>query len=209
MKKINDHPLAFLFLFFAIYLLLFFHLESLQREPMLILHSSLDDLIPFSRFAVLPYCLWFPEIAFTLAYFLFKCNRKEFWRMAAPLCFGMMSTLIFYCFVATEITLRPQDPTENDIFAFAVKMVHMADNPTNVCPSIHVLVCVIFNHAWIRYAKQNEKAWIAIASMLLNIAIIASTLFLKQHSIIDVIAGLAYAYVIEAAAHSVFQMKRA
>ena len=52
----NPHCLAFCY--FIFYLIAFFTLEALV-VPRYILHSPLDDLIPFNEWFVIPYCAWF------------------------------------------------------------------------------------------------------------------------------------------------------
>ena len=69
-------------------------------------------------------------------------------------------------------------------------MIYSVDTPTNVLPSIHV------------YNSIGAMAAIAHSTSLkkhrgvLGILIIFSTVFLKQHSITDVIAALAMACMI-------------
>ena len=62
--------------------------------------------------------------------------------------------------------------------------------PTNCAPSIHVLNSLAVNFAIQKSSIFRERRWIRTGSHILNIAIILSTMFIKQHSIVDVALGL-------------------
>lgn len=73
------------------------------------------------------------------------------------------------------------------------------DTPTNVCPSIHVFISFIIDQALqkCRVLSGDQNRWKRILIRLWDIAIIISTMFLKQHSIIDVIAGVLVGIVLD------------
>ena len=77
-----------------------------------------------------------------------------------------------------------------------MKHVYATDTPTNVLPSIHVFnslgVCIAIWHS--EALKKHRK--IQYGAYLLAVLIILSTVFLKQHSVTDVIAAFALACVI-------------
>ncbi|MCO7108749.1 hypothetical protein NIA69_05615 [Gemmiger formicilis] len=57
-------------------LIVFALLERTIQTPDLWVHCRLDDLIPFCKYAIVPYILWFPWIPFTLFYLLYKAPRR-------------------------------------------------------------------------------------------------------------------------------------
>ena len=65
-------------------------------------------------------------------------------------------------------------------------MLYKADTPTNVLPSIHVFnsigVCIAISHNRV----LSRRKVIHYGSLVLGISIILATMFLKQHSVIDV-----------------------
>ena len=91
-------------LYALFYLSFFALLERTIQTPDLWVHCQLDDLIPFCKYAIVPYILWFPWIPFTLFYLLYKAPREDFWRLCIPLFTGMTMTLLFVVFC--KITLR-------------------------------------------------------------------------------------------------------
>ena len=77
-------------------------------------------------------------------------------------------------------------------FIKAVQMIYHTDTPTNVLPSIHVFnslaCCVAILKNQRKYKKSTDTACV-----VLTILIIMSTMFLKQHSVVDVVlAALMY-----------------
>ena len=93
------HPIGFMALYFLLYLSAFNFLETQISMPrVLLVHCRLDDLIPFCKYAILPYFAWFAWIPFTLFYLLWKAPREDFWRLCLPLFGGM--TIALACYVS-------------------------------------------------------------------------------------------------------------
>ena len=53
--------------YWFVYLIWFFTLDALVQDPKYIIHSPLDDYIPFNEWFVFPYCSWFVLLALVLA----------------------------------------------------------------------------------------------------------------------------------------------
>ena len=71
-----------------------------------------------------------------------------------------------------------------------VKMLYAADTPTNQFPSIHVYNSIAVNIAVWHSSNFKEKKWVRFGSSILMVLIILSTMFLKQHSVFDVVTGI-------------------
>lgn len=165
-------------------------------------HCRLDDLIPFCKYAIVPYLLWFPWIPFTLFYLLYKAPRGDFWRLCLPLFTGMTMALLFYAIVPNGLALRPRFVPGSDIFARLVRAIYRSDTPMNVCPSIHVFNSVTLMLAYYRSSifDAPRRRWMRPAAMVLCVSITMSTMLLKQHSVIDVVFGLLLALTLDHAA---------
>ena len=74
------HPIGFMALYSIFYLSVFHYLEANVPLRSILVHCRLDDLIPFCKYAVIPYFAWFVWIPFTLFYLLWKAPREDFWR---------------------------------------------------------------------------------------------------------------------------------
>ena len=69
-------------------------------------------------------------------------------------------------------------------------MVYAADTNTNVCPSIHVIGSFAVYFAARDIRRFRAKGW-RLGFLTMAVLISLSTVFLKQHSVLDVLAGLA------------------
>ena len=195
----SRHPLCFMALYLILYLSAFNFLNTQIHMPHILVHCRLDDLIPFCKYAVIPYFAWFPWIPFTLFYLLYKAPREDFWRLCIPLFTGMTMTLLFYAIVPNGLALRPKYVPGTDIFAQLVRMIYRSDTPMNVCPSIHVFNSVTLMLAYYRSAifDAPRRRWMRPAAMVLCVSISLSTILLNQHSVIDVVFGLLLALLLD------------
>ena len=167
------HPIGFMALYFLLYLSAFNFLETQISMPrVLLVHCRLDDLIPFCKYAILPYFAWFAWIPFTLFYLLWKAPREDFWRLCLPLFGGMTIALACYVILPTGLDLRPYYVPGTDLFARAVRMLYRTDTPTNVCPSIHVFNSVTLMLAYhrCRLFEEPRRRWMPCSTAPLSAA---------------------------------------
>ena len=194
---------AWVFLYGLIYMPWFAYLEQHITKNFHVIYAPIDDKIPFVEFFIIPYYLWFPFVAVSVIYFFFK-DKEEFYKIMKFLIIGMTLFLVFSTIYPNGQTLRPTVFERDNIFVDLVRQLYKIDTPTNIFPSIHV-----YNSLAVFFAVRNskhlkEKKWIQFGTCLLTVSIILSTLFLKQHSILDAVgAGIVacpafrYSYVIE------------
>ena len=199
------HPVGFMALYSIFYLSVFHYLESNVPLRSILVHCRLDDLIPFCKYAVIPYFAWFVWIPFTLFYLLWKAPREDFWRLCLPLFSGMTIALACYAVLPTALDLRPYWVPGSDIFAQTVRFLYRTDTATNVCPSIHVFNSVTLALAYHHCARLRGRKWlwVRVSADLLCVSIILSTMLLKQHSVIDVMGGIILALTLDAVADAV------
>ncbi len=192
---------AWVFLYGFIYMPWFRWLENRAVRHYYIIHSPLDNYIPFVEYFIIPYYLWFPFMIGGVLYFFFT-DKKGFYRLVAFLITGMTAFLVISTVFPNGLDLRPAAVLGDNIFVDMVKFLYKVDTPTNVLPSIHV-----FNSIGIAIAvcqseelkKHRNIQWMCTALAGL---IILSTMFLKQHSVTDVAAAFALACAIYPAVYS-------
>lgn len=186
---------AWVLLYALIYMPWFSYLEKTVTKHFYLIHSPLDDYIPFVEYFVVPYLFWFLFMLIFGLYFFFT-NRSDFYRLAAFLCTGMTIFLIICTVFPNGLNLRPTTFERDNIFVEMVKHVYSTDTPTNVLPSIHVFnsigICVAVAHSKSLKSHRGVQAFAYITAFL----IILSTVFLKQHSVTDVIAAVVLACII-------------
>ena len=202
---------AWVFLYILVYLPWFFWLERHVTTHYYVIQTKLDEWIPFNEFFIIPYLMWFAYIAAAFLYFFFK-DVPGFYKMAKFMFTGMTIFLIISTVFPNGQDLRPVVFARDNIFVDMVKTLYKADTPTNVLPSIHVFnsigVCIAISHN----KTLSSRKVIHYGSLILGISIILATMFLKQHSVIDVtlagcMATLLYPVVYVRESRKVFRPK--
>ena len=180
---------GWVFLYIFIYLPWFFYLEKHITTDYHLIHTAIDDKIPFIEYFIVPYTLWFLFIAVSVGYFFFFGEKSEFYRLIILLFSGMTIFLIVSTIYPNGLQLRPETFTRDNIFVDMVRQLYAVDTSTNVLPSIHVYNSLGAYIAISHCSKLKQYKWVQIFTLLLTISIILSTMFLKQHSVIDVVAA--------------------
>ena len=194
MKKIfeylrhNTH--LFLLLYALIYIPWFCWLEEKVNinSNFHVIHMALDDYIPFCEFFVIPYYLWFIYMAVGIIFIAFT-DGKLCWRLGIFLITGMTVFLFISTVYPNGQLLRPDTFARDNIFVHIVQKLYASDTPTNLFPSIHVYNSLAIYFGLAHSKKLQNKKWIKNAALVLTICIILSTMFLKQHSVFDVVTG--------------------
>ena len=183
----NKHGV--LLLYFAIYLPWFGHLERTVTTHFHVIHVALDDYIPFCEYFIIPYFLWFAYVAWGIGYFYYK-NKDEYFRLCTVLFTGMTVFLLVSTLYPNGHYLRPTTFERNNIFVLLVKWLYSTDTSTNLFPSIHVYNSLAVNMAIWHCDNFKSNRVVRYGSAILTVSIIASTMFLKQHSVFDVVTGM-------------------
>ncbi len=170
-------------------------ITNLSDDGVLIIKSTFDDKIPFCEWFFIPYFTWYACIALTLLYPLFK-DKREFLRANIILIGCMIFPMIFCTIVPNgiDISLRPDFQTlgRENIATKMVEIVYAVDSPPrNVMPSMHVSVAWGMFFVVLQSKVMCKKAYAKALSGVWCVLISLSTVFIKQHSILDVLVGFA------------------
>ncbi len=176
-------------LYWPIYGLLFAFVERFYPvEHYHVMHCALDDLIPFNEWFLLPYLFWFVYLIGMLVYTFFY-DVDGFKRMMRFIMVTYTVTIIVYLLFPTCQNLRPTSFERDNFLTRYVASFYAFDTNTNVCPSIHVIGSLAVMFAAWSCEKLQHPAWkisFGVVAALISI----STVFMKQHSVLDVIAAL-------------------
>lgn len=181
--------------YMAIYLVWFAYLEKTVVRPSVLIHTKLDDAIPFCEYFIIPYLLWFIYVGGVIVYFFFK-DKRDYYRTCTFLFTGMTIFLIISTLWPNGHHLRPYIMPRDNIFTDLVTCLYKTDTPTNLWPSIHVFNSLGAHIAIIKNARLCQNKIVPISSLLLCISIILSTVFLKQHSVFDVLTAFIMAVIL-------------
>jgi membrane-associated phospholipid phosphatase len=164
-------------------------LYSMQNHVKPVVHvlsTQLDRATPFVPFFSVFYFIWYPFIFITL-FLIFQKKSFAYYQTIVAVCIGiLLANVIFLVFP----TLVPR-PQLGEGWNFFVPITYRLDEPYNGFPSIHVLTCYLMLRGSGALAKLSRLAVTVIAWL-----IILSTLFIKQHVIADVAAGIALGEIV-------------
>jgi PAP2 superfamily. len=187
-----------LLLYGAVYLIWFTWLERTNTKNYHIIHMAVDDHIPFCEVFIIPYLLWFAYVSIVVVYLFFK-NKTDYFKACAFLFTGMTIFLIISTLFPNGHDLRLATMPRDNIFTVMISALWKTDTPTNLWPSIHVYNSIGAHLAVMHNKTLKSKKPLCICSGFLAVSIILSTVFIKQHSVFDVLTGItlgAFMYVL-------------
>ena len=187
-KSIYNQYKHFLTLTIFVLLILWFAYLKKTIVPKHIMYSILDSKIPFVKEFVIPYYFWFIYMALGFVY-LGLNSKKDFHKMVVFLSLNMVISLIIFIIYPNAQFARPVVPSK-DIFSWMVNFIYKHDGTNNVFPSIHVCNTIGVYVALENCYKLKDKLVFRTLSFIIMISISASTVLIKQHSIIDVAGGI-------------------
>lgn len=191
LHRINEPQYKHLWwlLFWPIYWLRYPLIENLNPASSYhTIYSPLDDLIPFQEWFIIPYMLWMVSMVAMCIYTLLY-DVDTFQRYNKFLAISMsISSVVFLVYPSCQ-ELRPVEFPRDNLLTEAVKLLYRADTNTNVFPSEHAIgaIAVLLAAVHTRWLRSPGRLIIVSAVMLL---VCLSTVFLKQHSVLDVIAAV-------------------
>lgn len=175
--------------FTALYLLCFLYVEQRQVRHYII-HTRWDDMIPFCPVFIIPYLLWFVFILACLLWFgMFQSSEREYQAMTRNLAFGCTVFLVISALFPNGQDLRPV-LDGSDVFERLVMQVYRSDTCTNVFPSVHVFNSVACCTAVLRNQRLRSLPMVSGFTVALTVSIVLATVFLKQHTVVDVFGAL-------------------
>ena len=176
-------------LWLPFYLLAFVLVEHLPQASYWPTQLTLDNAIPFCEWFVLFYCTWYPLLVAAGLYLLLR-DAPAFRRYMAFLAVTFFASVIVWLLLPNGQDLRPQVfPRENFLTALVVALYRI-DTNTNVFPSVHVVGSAGAALAVWDSPRLRAQPLLRWGVVLLAALICVSTLFIKQHAILDVVSGL-------------------
>ena len=164
----------------SIYLLL-----NHSNDDVYMLVTKFDKIIPFKQLFIVPYVAWFGLIFVVLIWFMYRDIKLYIFSIISIILGLLISFIIFSLF---QTTVPRPEILGDDIFSQLTKLMYTIDNPFNAFPSIHVLTSYIVFLGCQETKGRYPKISLVIQGVV--ILVILATLFLKQHTLLDVLGGL-------------------
>lgn len=172
------------------HLVAYFGSQYLEGEPHTV-GGALDERIPFRPGWIYIYSSWFalllgvplllnivaPELC--LKYMLAHCIDQ------------LLSNIIYLIY---PTTFERPVPPKDGLTGFVIGTVYSANHRfLNCAPSVHCSVSFLFSFAAL--AASMLPLWLRLVIVVWSLTIVASTMFVKQHKIIDAVTALPTAAV--------------
>ena len=178
------------------YFIMYFLTENLiPPERCHVVHCALDDLIPFNEFFLIFYVFWYFLVLGALAYYLFY-DVKQFSRLQTYIFITQVVAMAIYILWPSRQDLRPEVFPRQNFLTWVMGVIYGFDTNTGVCPSLHVAYSIGIASVWLRQ-KEVRPVWRGLIALLCALISI-STAFVKQHSVLDILAALPLGLVAEA-----------
>jgi len=197
LHKLNDPQFSHLWLLLSWvgYFVFYFLTENLiPAENCRPVHCFLDDIIPFCEVFIIPYVFWYALIVISLGWFLLY-DVESFKKLQTYIIITQIVAMACYILIPTRQDLRPEVFPRENVFTGIVATLYAFDTSTGVCPSLHVAYSLGIASVWLRQ-KEASKGWKAFV-VIAVILICLSTMFIKQHSAVDVLAAIPVALLAE------------
>ncbi|MBR3641053.1 MAG: phosphatase PAP2 family protein [Oscillibacter sp.] len=160
----------------------------------------LDDRIPLVSAFIIPY-VWAYLYWAMAPMAVSLCEKRHFADyMAANLLACAAGTLVLALFptymdrVAEGIFATPENPTFFDRLRLFWYSLDGSETAYNLLPSFH---CINSTLCYLGVAGRAElPKWFRVYSLVTALLIFASTVYVKQHYVLDVIAGVALAAIV-------------
>ncbi len=154
------------------------------------IHLRIDELIPLS-----------PEwsIIYVATFFFWFAGVVMIMRERKDICFELFAALhisyvmCFVTFIVYPTTMPRPELVVNGYVSKLLSALWSLDKPTNLFPSMHCLLSWLCFRAAMR-CERTDTLW-RVLSFFAALLIFASTIFVKQHVVIDIFGGILYAEI--------------
>ena len=149
---------------------------------------ALDAHIPFLEIFLIPYLFWFVYLigmhVYTAIY-----DVAAFRRLMRFIMISYTVAVVIYILFPTCQELRPAEFARDNVLTRFIAWFYTFDTHTNVCPSLHVIgsaavACTAWNTRGLNTLGSRLAFW--TAAVLISV----STVFMRQHSVLDILAAI-------------------
>ncbi|MBE5905484.1 MAG: phosphatidic acid phosphatase [Lachnospiraceae bacterium] len=151
-----------------------------------VMATALDDMIPFTPWFVFIYLLAFAQ--WVGCYLLIARDSKQ---LCYRVCTGeiIAKGICLVAFIVFPTTILRPEVVGNGLAEQLTRLVYEMDAPDNLFPSIHCLESWACFRGCMRLEKMPK--WFGYSMLVFSLLVFASTVFLKQHVVWDMIGAVA------------------
>lgn len=177
------------------YFLFFFLTEKfIPYDKCHVIHSVVDDMVPFNEYFILAYVSWYLLLAGTLFFFLFF-DVESFKKCQIFIMWTQLIAMLIYIFWPNIQHLRPETLPQKNFCSQIVSLIYSVDTPTGVMPSLHVAYSLAIMSVWMK--KKDAPLIFRLFISAWSLTVCYSVMAVKQHSFVDVVGAAIMCLVIE------------
>lgn len=157
-----------------------------------VVNSNIDNQIPFIKYFVVFYVIWYAMI-WIVPFMISRRDRGLF--HVYIITYNLMFIAALITFIAYPTIVEIPELKTTDFFTWLMNLIYEKDYPPiNCIPSGHTMACtaMIFGTVLCKKMKPSTKSIIIV----INVLTICSTVFTKQHALIDLVFAFVYTTVI-------------
>lgn len=185
MSKLKSHILPLCLMLSIPLLHNFYELLNNGDRGARSLSTTFDHQLPFIEAFIVPYVFWYIFI-FGMLFYFFIYDRGIYYKALLSLTMGMAVCYVIYYFFQTTVPRPILEGT--GLYTNMIRYIYSADQPFNCFPSIHVLSSYLMVIAMRNSRTKTPIKMFSVA--VTGYLIILSTLFIKQHVVLDAFAGI-------------------
>lgn len=147
--------------------------------------TAADHAIPFIPVFIFGYIL-----AYVAPFILFATIKysEDWYRTMVSFFFATTLAYAFFLIIPVKMEYRPDLSGETGLFVAVTRLIYSVDRPYNCFPSLHLTYPAL--GTLVTWRNYKVMRWFFVA---ITVIVGASVLLIKQHYIIDVVAGIANA----------------
>ena len=175
----------------VIYQSILYFIAKLSPFNITLIGSNLDNKIPFIDEFIYFYISWYLML-FVVPYLIYKKDKDIFKKYLITII--ACNTFVFFIYFLYPTTINRPNIIVKDITSFITYFIYKIDTPALNCfPSMHCIISFIYMYIVIFENKFSKYRLVIITWSSL---IILSTLFVKQHVLLDVLGAFVISLVI-------------
>lgn len=184
-------------------LLCYFIPEQLVTEGYHLTQCAFDARIPFLPGFIWFYVLWFVLLA-GMGLWLLHRDGRGFREYMLFLTVGYFVCAVIYLCWPNGQELRPANLEIRSVETWMLSILYGFDSNTDVLPSLHVLGSLgVACSACLTPSIRSR--WVKAGISALCVPVAVSTVFIKQHAIMDVAAGVIVGFALYALVHRILK----
>lgn len=152
LSKLNTPEFSHLKLLFGwvVYFAFYFLTENLiSTKNCHVIYCTLDSLIPFCEWFIIPYTFWYLLIIFSLVYFALY-NVESFKKLQTYIIITQIIAVVIYIVYPSCQNLRPTEFPRDNFLTDCIGLIYSLDTNTGVCPSLHCAYSIGIGSVWLR-----------------------------------------------------------